>query len=564
MKFDVKTFGTPNGPEYKIGFIEGDKLLFSLRCLSNTVEGWCAEFDRLSKEDPLQWQALFDLIPMIPDCHPEKDQADVYWNSIQGLFELVARQADQSRESTGPLSKSYLERYQILRQCIFRFETQSQPNYWLVKISCAGKEIESKPGAPILFPRREYDGDALGCWQSCLADVCEKGYATVVQLVRDYEHFRANVVRSCNKDDLRVFTDFSKAIVSLLESNIPILQPYASSVLGICAFIVEYEVQSPQEQKVYLEKILAYRGREEAKRRWLKDIISDIRSKDYMVDSARLATIVSMISDYYMGLYDLTQSANSWKELETKDWLLRLLLSMHCSPQHYAVGSLVFFLLMAVLSFLNKPSFRFLAPWQPLISQVALIALALLYSFTIAVILWIGYRLFWEKDVHYLQLFMPRLVGAIVVGLAVLLVQDTPWRLGILSAPLNLGFVCLLVYSLSFGYIFREVYTTIRYLPIYQEHGRGVIKHALVETRKIFSIALVEALVAVILSSTIFFPAMGLEGIEGPWGIVSFSAGGIFSFGFSPGLVVLWTGLTLFLGSYVQLFWQNGRITTSA
>jgi hypothetical protein len=37
----------------------------------------------------------------------------------------------------------------------------------------------------------------------------------------------------------------------------------------------------------------------------------------------------------------------------------------------------------------------------------------------------------------------------------------------------------------------------------------------------------------------------------------------LFEYGFFPALVVLWTGLALFIGAFAQLLWQDRHITES-
>src|SRR5690348_70910 len=50
---------------------------------------------------------------------------------------------------------------------------------------------------------------------------------------------------------------------------------------------------------------------------------------------------------------------------------------------------------------------------------------------------------------------------------------------------------------------------------------------------------------------TSFHQLVGFYPNMGPW----------LSFGVFPSLIILWTGISLFIGSFVQLLWQDRRIT---
>jgi hypothetical protein len=154
---------------------------------------------------------------------------------------------------------------------------------------------------------------------------------------------------------------------------------------------------------------------------------------------------------------------------------------------------------------------------------------------------------------------LPRILGAAIVGLLPLLLNDQSWNIGVLSNFLNWVLLALLSYIFSFIYIFIEVYNIKKFIKGYS------ITQVLKESRRIYLIALSETLFFVTIASTLIFPAVipniGSEIINYRFGI--YASTSLLSFGFFPSLIILWTGFALFIGSFVQLIWQDQRITES-
>ncbi len=68
----------------------------------------------------------------------------------------------------------------------------------------------------------------------------------------------------------------------------------------------------------------------------------------------------------------------------------------------------------------------------------------------------------------------------------------------------------------------------------------------------------------VTVASSIIFPAVISSGgdiTKYRFGI--YASTPLLSVGFFPFLIILWTGFALFIGSFVQLLWQDQRITAS-
>src|SRR5205807_4731324 len=153
----------------------------------------------------------------------------------------------------------------------------------------------------------------------------------------------------------------------------------------------------------------------------------------------------------------------------------------------------------------------------------------------------------------YSQLMLPRLLGAAIVGLLPLLLSDQSWNIGTQSSPFNWSLLALLTYTGSFIYIFIEVHIRKKLIK-----GHSIVQ-ALRESRRIFFIALSETLFMVTVASSLVFPAV-ISNIGG--NIMNYRFGiyastSLLSFGFFPSLIILWTGIALFIGSFVQLLWQG-------
>ena len=93
------------------------------------------------------------------------------------------------------------------------------------------------------------------------------------------------------------------------------------------------------------------------------------------------------------------------------------------------------------------------------------------------------------------------------------------------------------------------------------------MRRSIAISTKIYFIGLFEAFVSVLLISSLFF-SVALD----PARILALSARGFcvvwhvgkaLTLGLSPALVVLWTGLSMFIGAFAQLLWQERQITSA-
>src|SRR2546421_2374955 len=174
---------------------------------------------------------------------------------------------------------------------------------------------------------------------------------------------------------------------------------------------------------------------------------------------------ISLISGHYLRIYDLGSSANFWRKAKSKDPLLWFFLALHRWPflylffqivllifpsvyayQHWLTGQKCPLILGSVIekcpSALDSSSPEFIV----MLTWYILLLLLLFFIFTQIM----------RRRWLYSQLLLPRLLGAAIVGLLPLLLNDQTWYIGILSSVFNWGFLALLTYFGSFIYVFIE------------------------------------------------------------------------------------------------------------
>jgi hypothetical protein len=450
---------------------------------------------------------------------------------------------------------------------------QWQSDYWLLK---------RYPSTSLSFwfcPRRRYflfytaekqllpsanpatnDDDDEKVYRSSLT-LAYRGEDTrgnVFELIERYTDFQ-NSIPAGDTVSLRSFVNFSRGLVQFLNDERAGLGIYTTRIPQVCSFIVKNEEEDFERQKLYLGLILSTPLSEDEKVCILNEVVDDIE-RDHGAGSYIMYQVVSLISEHYLSIYDLDSSARFWKRTGGGDLFLRFFVSLHENASRYLAGVGILMGLLSLVAALNV--FQCVPVWLDELRlptmNLAIWVLIFLHGLAGVIVAGVAIKAY-TQSLLYSQLFLPRLLGASVVGLTPLLLDDLPWKIGLLSDPVNWGLVCLYVYLSSLIYIFIEVYNTVKFV-----RGR-TIKHAWSATWKIFSVALVETLFIVVVASSLFFPVVNLMGNKWGinWGIKLWPAWHGFSFGFFPALIILWTGIALFVGSFVQLLWQERRITSS-
>ncbi len=333
---------------------------------------------------------------------------------------------------------------------------------------------------------------------------------------------RANASEAAEKSFIvNSFANFSKAMIAFLDESIdfimvpkpPELLVLKKKIPELCAFIVSNQYDDFENQKMYLERILKSDQKADDKAEQLGCVIRDVQESivqethetDSRTKHVRLKLIIGTVSEYYIGQYDLNRAVEFWSMLNEKDWILRRILSFYRAPLRYLSAISVFILAtsLAVFSnrFITSPCQRSVLALSSigLVSLVALAPAVFAVAFTIRKLAKIGSGLDYGLD--YLDLLLPRFLGAIIVGLSVLLLQDISWRIGLQMQWLNVIIVCSLVYSLSFIYIFIDVHKTLRSLAAESTQKPKLISRSIGTSFQIFVIGLVGSFFAVLLTT---------------------------------------------------------------
>jgi hypothetical protein len=206
-------------------------------------------------------------------------------------------------------------------------------------------------------------------------------------------------------------------------------------------------------------------------------------------------------------------------------------------------------------------------------------------------------RLLKKQGFSYLELFLPRLFGSIVVGLSILALESTVWEITMDIAWGNWLLMVLAAYAGSLVYLFLDIHKNTRLLSdelssTDQKNNRrkvrktslNAIERSVQTTFRIFAIGLLESFgLTTLVSSLIPLSALGetfqklmangttLVAWHGM--IITALSNNIIVFqlfgpngltlNYFPKIIVLWGGLSLLIGAFVQLLWQDRQITAS-
>jgi hypothetical protein len=564
---------------------DGARTIFHLELPDgeNNVVGWYIRFTYLYRTQPQELKELLVAMPQLLEIQVDEDAHPTYLNMLQALFKWAEEEnqvlQEQSSIENGIPDLHSL--HQQLKHALFNFEViaSSHNEYYEVLFPFPGQKK-----LPVRIPGNSFDKAPVQTSQVMLNKAHERDPKCIEYFIHNYLDIQEYVI-SADPTTFNVFSGLSKALVKLIKQENANLGIYISLVPDICTFIVKNELDS-EEQKEYLEPIL--RGFEsiDQKLERLNGIITDVKNevsvtrlphqadeRQLKEDSySRLMHVIGLISDHYLKHYDLDSSAKFWYQSQSKDLLLRLFLILHRWPflfllfdlvllsvptvyayQHWLTGQPCPLLLGSRVPFIEKvcpTTFDATSP-EFLVMLVGYILLLLLLLFIFIQIL--------RKRWLYSQLLLPRLLGAAIVGLLPLVLNDQSWNIGIQGSLFNWILMALFTYILSFIYVFIEVHNIKKFIK-----GHSIAL-ALKESGRIFLIALSETLFMVIIASSLVFPAVisNIGGTIMNYRLGIYASTALLSFGFFPSLIILWTGIALFIGSFVQLLWQDQRITAS-
>lgn len=302
----------------------------------------------------------------------------------------------------------------------------------------------------------------------------------------------------------------------------------------------------------------------------LDDLIQKIEK--HVLDESELdrqtkTQIGTMIAEYYLSIYDFKKASiiigktisiqgektiqrtknftdftknrlfAFFKETNTR-FVLKLAKTIINNYFAWTILTLLFVIILMLPAFFNFPIL------------ISIFGFGLLYAsliFIPTIVLWLSYR---DRTAYY-QLFFPRLLGAIIAGLGVMVFEGTTWEIGSLL-PLSslIGFTFLVILA-SVGYLqadLHKVFIRIRHFD--WGNARG-------STTQIFCIGLMQALIGACVASSLLSSAMQPQAAIG----VQVPVWGDFSIGIYPTIVLLWTGVAVFLGTFLQFIGQGIRVT---
>jgi len=575
MKFHSRTIIDEKGFYCREAILLSDTndVIFHLRVPQDAISAWLKGFLLLMKtsDGSLQCQRLVQSADQIRWCNLGEEAYHVtFWKIIYALQRFLAHSASASlsgRQNAQQAIKRFLK-----EKINFRTVYDKKGYYYSVLVN--GKIVldEFRPLSILSVEEASQNDIREELWLSSLCRLYEKNTDTLHEILIHYDLLYEAVAQLVKEEPqtasfiLRSFSNFSKALLKVLD-QFSGLAPFLQKIPDLCAFIIKNEYENFEEQKYYLERLLKCNETPAAKFERLESIVQDAREdakRNPTTNGSRLMKIIGPISDYYLRQYDLDRAAGFWDFVEKKDWLLSFILSYYRSPLRYAFYAILFMVLTGASMLIHDCSVTGMI--HKIFSWLSAGLLSLAPGLVLAGLILILWRFLKRSGVDYVELFMPRLLGAIVVGLSILLLEDVTWKIGLQIKWPILILVCIAVYELSFIYIFIDVHKTLRLMPLPPEpKNQKPLGRSIRTSVKVFLIGFCGAFLAVLFSSGLLYQAALSSDLKFHELIADgliLQVAGVDVFGFFPKLVILWTGLTLFIGAFVQLIWQDRRITS--
>lgn len=594
--FECQLLAEKDGKEEKVFHLQVPDI--TLDCWDMAVGKWLSQ--KSHKAELLITQAGQINICQFPGVPypPGSESIETYLIFLRVLCAL-ARSLD---------NKIWPDNADYLRQAILQYLTKNklfniitspqQNDSYRLGFDIAGRTIH-------LYFNEVTGGEALFlCWKRWLSDeTCSRNTIETIlsnlDLMDEIVHLRTSTYSS-NPDArllLQSYTNFTKALIKFLDDNQdPRIIAFRRKLAYYYASIVMSPDTDPEEKRNYLDNIFHDRHLDTNERNYLLGKIFRQLKMENTTDqkpSLHLLVVTSAITQYYLKQYDLERVAEIWHRIGLQwDLLLRLILLLYRMPLPY-LGGLIFLCILTIVPCFY-PSLPGWAERTFALIVGFLLTIALMTSsFTIFILL---LRHVLSRETQYFELFMPRLLGAVAVGLSILVFESTVWDVSLQISWPNCLLICVANYSIALSYIFMDVQRTLRFLPLREgeidwqtvpKKGKNRKSPALKTTWKIFCIGLFEAFIASLFissllgSSTIhdhvcqwqcggkelfqlgtLLSAGTLKGDDQQFFGFIFKVGDSFSLVYFPKLLLLWTGLSLLIGTFVQLLWQDRQITS--
>lgn len=341
----------------------------------------------------------------------------------------------------------------------------------------------------------------------------------------------------------------------------------------LLALLIENETLSLERRQEHLADLLTCRISEEERWQLVKRILTDLE-EEAINDAARYVaeTMASLMAEHYLRRYALDEAIQIWEKvqhLKRDGWLKGMLVLYRFAPAAWIV-SLTWLFSACLLP----------PPWK---TVSVLLGLAALFVVILAGIFGILGRFWNERGFSALELFLPRLAGAVFVGLSILALENTVWQVSAQLPLLSWGFLSIAAFVGALAYIFLDVHKNTRLLPLSLEaqkaisKGASVMKRSIQTSWRIFCIGAVEALgLTTVVASFLPLDQELMLATHSFWQWQGFSIniveqlqGVVIDWSpylhltFLPKIILLWAGLALLLGAFAQLLWQDRQITAS-
>lgn len=470
--------------------------------------------------------------------------------------------------------------------------TQGWPYGWLVWRE-AGIVVALSSGQIRLDPLSGEVGTAQ--WEYVLEEVCQgPGWEKVLADFLAHQDMLAEMVRwqaQCSSSPEQPVVgnhlNLLKAIVHLLETRSRAEAHPSSEMVRLtqrdrpwlCGRLAAHPCLPSDERSLYLEEIFKQRLPDAEERPLLQEaivpsLVENAKQNDKTEETAD--ALISRIAQHYLDQYRLDDAVSVWAQTPKakQDRLLWSLLKVYGRPKFFVVPFLVVWLVTLI-----AVEFE-IWPVATLMAGLLLVVCLGAMAYTV---LTVGIRLARRQGFPYLELFLPRLLGSIVVGLTVLALEDTVWRTTLGMPWLNWLLAVGASLAGALAYFFLDVHkrTRLQPAPVGAQKERGSSRagptaRSVQTTFRLFAIGVLEAtglttvISALLPLADVVKPASPLLRLPG---LAVAQAKGLFTFqlfgsrglvlSFSPRLILLWAGLALLIGAFAQLLWQDRQITAS-
>lgn len=572
--------------------IDGEqRLLLALRAPEDDLRYWRVGVERWRERYPARFERLVAQADDLTSCRLEEvasesenaELAVTFLKILAALLDCLRAHPDEQHE---PLRQA-IEQRLIHQNRDFNLHIEEDTRSFI---------LDNRPHSlPVKLPKEDWDdGRALEWWRYWRLGLEDK-YATspdAIAIVLANLDLLAALIRygqgASNAHRLhQAYAAFLTALLYFLEEtrHEKLVAFRHKTLPQICVLLIQNEAIEIEEQKRYLEYLLHYRGLDaEEQDLALGAVIYELKAltNENQKLKPRLDAAAGEITQFYLERYQIDKALALWQFVgNSHDPLLRAILTFY---RHSKVYALIGIALMA-LTLIAPPQHG--NTWALLSTLLASSMMASATLITLSgggLTLW---RLIRKQGLAYIDLFFPRLFGAIVVGISILVFESTVWE-----ATLNLHWgnwllLCLASYVGSFLYFFVDVHKTIRLLPLATTPGADAkpasrfskpAERSLRATWQVFWIGFSEALITSLLVSGFWALAMIPQRIQkmlvpliwgnvrlliGPAGLPGYLwQGRNIAFAFLPKIVLLWAGLSLLIGAFAQLLWQDHQITS--